>query len=148
MNNQISEQILLITSKIHEVNRVIRKYGTDTEMHDAEIHLIREIGKSDKAYNRDLAKTMNITCGAVSQTLEKLTKKGMIYKEKDEKNLSRFLIYLTPKGKIAFECHEELHSQFQEIVSNCLGDMDKTTLTKMSEFLDKLEQQIYTMKKL
>jgi DNA-binding MarR family transcriptional regulator len=111
-------------------------------MYDAEIHLIREIRRHDGSFNRMLDRQLGVTCGAVSQILSKLNRKGMIREEKDPKNQSRLLIYLTEKGETAYQSHENLHRHFGKIVGHRLTGLSQQAKKDIADLLKKINADI------
>lgn len=55
-----------------------------------------------------IAKKMYISEATLSRHLEKLLKNKLIVKKQDKKNKRKFIIEMTPRGKIKFELAKEL----------------------------------------
>ena len=141
-NRKPSYTFLRLVTKISEIDKKTRNYGTDKELHNAEIHMIKAINESDDIHVTALAKKLGVTKGAISQVLLKLEKKGMISKEKDPKNLSRLLLNVTEKGKVAYNTHEKIHQEFNEIFNDVLNSFDEKENDIIKSFLQNLESKI------
>lgn len=109
-----------VVSKIMDMDKETRYYGTDQPLYKAEIHMIKSIKKNEGIHVTGLAGMLGVTKGAVSQIIGKLEHKGMIIKDTDPRNLSRLVLRLTPKGETAYLNHEKLHEQYESFFQNAL----------------------------
>ena len=60
----------------------------------------------------EIAKQLGLTKGAVSQTVSRLEKKGIIVKTKDPYNKNELTLSLTPFGKKAYKLCESTQASF------------------------------------
>ncbi len=116
-----------------------RKFGIEEELHKSEIHLIEIIGENEGLSVTDVSKLLGITKGAVSQTLKKLEKKGLISKINDPENSSRLLVKLNAKGKIAFYAHEHWHETMDGGFKNYFTNLPEDKIRFLDEFLSMVE---------
>ena len=128
--------------KLFEVDKKTRYYGTDQQLYEAEIHMIKSIKESEGIHVTGLADLLGVTKGAVSQIIMRLQKKGMIIKDTDPRNLSRLVLRLTPKGETAYVNHEKLHQEFDDLVSEILKDASEDKIAFLREFLDVLNNRM------
>ena len=140
--NRISYTMLRVVGKIFEIDKQTRAYGTDVQLYDAEIHMIKSIKENEGIHVTGLADMLGVTKGAVSQVIMKLEKKGMIVKDVDPKNLSRLMLRLTSKGETAYVHHEELHGEFEQLVDSVLDETTEENKAFLKSFLDALEEKI------
>ncbi len=150
MKNEIAhklhEKFAEIVKLAGEAEKAPRTYGTEFPMTSSEIHLIELIGDNEARLSvTDLAKTIGVTKGAVSQTLKKLENKGFIAKETDPLNLSRIIVTLTSRGKTAYYSHRDWHETmdggFKDFFDNLSGDELSflyETLIKIESFYKKV----------
>ncbi|MBN1298325.1 MAG: MarR family transcriptional regulator [Actinobacteria bacterium] len=111
-------------------------FGTEVNLHRAEIHMVQAIGEKEGINITELANQMNITKGAVSQTVSKLAKKKIIKKSSPGDNSKEVRLYLTEKGWTGFENHNMMHMQMYDTVKKYFGAaFDK----KIAEFLSVME---------
>ena len=139
---KMSYTFLRVLTKISELDRKTRYYGTDQPLFGAEIHMIKSIRENEGIHVTGLADMLGVTKGAVSQIIMKLERKGMIEKDTDPRNLSRLMLRLTPKGETAYLCHEELHKKFDEVFYSALFDATEENEMFLKNFFDRLEKQI------
>lgn len=135
LENKVSYRLLRVCSLLEEEGRHGRTYGTDAELYEAEIHLIKAIKESDGDHLTALAEKLIITKGAVSQVLARLQKKGMATKEYDPEKRSRLIIRLTEKGETAYAAHEKYHHEFDRAVMELLDGYSQEKQNAVLAFL-------------
>ncbi|MGS0764620.1 MarR family winged helix-turn-helix transcriptional regulator [Syntrophomonas curvata] len=145
--NRISYTLLRVVWKLFEVDKKTRNYGTDEQLFEAEIHMIKSIKENEGVHVTGLAELLEVTKGAVSQIVMRLEKKGMVIKDKDDNNQSRLVLRLTPKGETAYVNHEKLHQEFDDLVSAILKEASRENIAFLTDFLDLLEDKIDDYKK-
>lgn len=103
------------------------------QLHSSEIHLLLYVGESER--NRRnvtrISETFGITKGAVSQTLSRLVRKGLLTKEIDEANRNELNIHLTDKGRRAHRACLAIKQEFFDTHAQLLtgiGDGEKEAL--------------------
>ncbi|EJO5347385.1 MarR family transcriptional regulator [Clostridium botulinum] len=139
---KISYTLLRIAKELIDIEKKTRNYGTDQQLFEAEIHMIKAIKENEGIHVTGLADILGVTKGAVSQIILRLEKKGMIIKEKDIKNQSRLVLKLTPKGEIAHINHEKFHLEFDQFVNEILGDVTEDNILFLKSFLTSIENKI------
>ncbi|WMJ81560.1 MarR family transcriptional regulator [Clostridium sp. MB40-C1] len=139
---KISYTLLRIANELLEIEKKTRNYGTDQQLFEAEIHMIKAIKENEGIHVTGLADILGVTKGAVSQIIMRLERKGMIIKEKDIKNQSRLVLKLTPKGEIAHINHERFHLEFDDFVNEILGDATEDNIIFLKSFLTSIESNI------
>lgn len=146
MNNKnkskISYTLLRIVWKLFEADKKTRYYGTDEQLFEAEIHMVKAIKENEGIHVTGLADKLGVTKGAVSQIIMKLGRKGMVVKDKDAGNQSRLVLRLTPKGEMAYVNHEKLHQEFDGIVNEILGDASEENIEFLKSFLAAFENKM------
>jgi DNA-binding MarR family transcriptional regulator len=141
--HEIIYSLMNIISKSHAINKKVMHFGTDSSLHQSEIHMIVQIAESNKPYIIGLANNLGITKGAVSQIVNKLEKKGMVIKNIDPDNRSKYSLKLTGKGSLAYRHHTELHNLvdksllriFKKIPDNTI-DVFSKTFSEINKALD------------
>ena len=88
---------------------------------NAEMQLLRAIGRHDGISVGEAAKELGITKGAVSQTISRLSCKGsFIRKEQDPDNASRLRLHLDTDGRKIHEAHERYHREMDDLEQELL----------------------------
>ncbi len=118
-----------------------KDYGSGDKLTQSEIHLIKIIADDDKNNSvTELAKITNVTKGAISQTLNKLEKKKLINKVKDENNNSKLNICLTNKGYLAYYGHEHYHDEQDMELLNFFDNLDNKEEALLSDTFCQFEK--------
>ena len=143
----VSNLLLDIAFTFERIKREIKHFGTDQYLHGAEIGMIAAIHEDEGIHVTGLAQKMGITKGAVSQTLKKLERKGMIVKETDELNQSRLVLRLTEKGMVACRNHEQMHQKFKEAVTDLLKSAGNDRLDFLTDFLSAFARGLHEYEK-
>jgi DNA-binding MarR family transcriptional regulator len=115
-------------------------------LYPAGVHMVSEIRENPGIHVTGLADKLGVTVGAVSQILAKLEMKGLITKEKDDRNQSRILLRLTPDGEDVHLNHMRFHEALDNVLCELLGDSDEEKISFLKNFLNDLENKIRTLK--
>ena len=138
----ISHALLGIVTCFQEIERQCSKFGTDVDIHMAEIHTIMAIQNNPGIHVGGLAECLGVTKGSVSELLRRLERKGLAYKEKDPLKMTRLNVFLTDKGKAANIRHMSFHSQLDGLVDEAMSTRTpeevKSIVTFLAEILDRL----------
>jgi DNA-binding MarR family transcriptional regulator len=140
----------LIRSAIDRFNRVVTKFalidrnprdfGSGERLTRAEIHLIAAVGDRPLVKVTDLARTMGVTKGAVSQNVGRLVRKEYLKKLRSMDNDKEVLLLLTEKGEVAYRGHERYHAELFEKYQGRLAEEDvrkfNSVLAKIEKFAD------------
>ncbi len=139
--HEITRQLLDVVEQFNKYDKQSRTFGTDHELFVAEIHLIAFIGNSENCCISDIAKSMQVTKGAVSQMVKKLEKKGYLIKLVDSENKTRVLVHLTQKGRNAFEGHLRYHEELDVKIFNVLQTYNSQQRSTIYKFLSEVQWQ-------
>ncbi|MCP4117179.1 MAG: winged helix-turn-helix transcriptional regulator [Desulfobacteraceae bacterium] len=127
-----------IMNKMKRIEQKPRRFGTDFILYPSEIHTIEAIGRNAGINVTALAALQGVTKGAVSQTLQKLVKKGMVIRMKDEMSDREVLLKLSDTGQVAYHAHEDFHSRIDPELMEIIGQADDANI----EFIEKLFKAI------
>lgn len=136
----ISRSFLDAVEQFNRYDKKARTFGTDHELFLAEIHLIDFIGRSEDCCISDIAKSLHVTKGAVSQMVKKLERKGYLAKAGDPENRVRVIVQLTQKGGRAFREHCRYHRELDEKISAVLKDYDEGQQLTIERFLRQIQK--------
>ncbi|KKX56385.1 hypothetical protein X546_04670 [Brevibacillus borstelensis cifa_chp40] len=114
------------------------------QIYYAEIHTVSAIKENEGIHITALAEKLGVTLGAVSQILIKLEKKGLIKKERDPRNQSRFLLTLTCEGEIAHLNHLRFHEAFDDLVYSVLEGKSEEQVRFLKQCLIDLAAKLQT----
>ena len=136
---KLAQQVDRITNRLIFLEKKILLRLGDLKLHPSEIHLMLALVQEPGLGATDLAARLGITKGAVSQTLTRLVKKGVVSKDQDPGQRNRLSLSFTPLGRRALALFEsqrqEARAQYaqylasltpeeQEIIGRFLGRLD------------------------
>lgn len=139
---RISYLLLRLVNKFFDTDKKTRYYGTDKQIFESEIHMIKAIKENEGIHVTGLANKLGITKGAVSQIIMKLEKKDLIRKEKDVYNQSKLVLKLTSSGEIAYINHEKLHKKLDDMISEILDKVSEENIEFLKVFLMSVEDRL------
>lgn len=103
-------------------NQIIKiEYGTLVQGHYkdltiSEFHTIDNIGPDNHNTMSDVAGRLGITLGTLTTSVNRLIKKGYVYKEKSQEDKRIYHLRLTEKGVGAFHAHATFHQEMIQVI--------------------------------
>lgn len=154
--NEIASTYERILQKLDRVVTVMESmhapslsFGTGVPMYRREIHTIQAIGKNPGINITTMAERMGVTKGAISQTIKKLSKKGLVSKTYAPGNAKEVILELTDLGRIGFHNHEKFHMEALSIAREYFGDNFESkfeaieaVMTDLNAILDEYEKRL------
>jgi len=146
---QILDEVL---TKVELLHTPSHDFGTGIPIYRKEIHTLQAIGRHPKINITALAEYMGVTKGAVSQTIAKLIKKGMVQKQYAKGSKKEVILELTDLGWVGYHNHEKFHMEMLAIARECYGEqldtkiaMFTSVMTDLNEILDEYKTRKKTM---
>lgn len=146
---QILDEVM---TKVESLHTPFHDFGTGIPIYRKEIHTLQAIGQHPKINVTSLAEYMRVTKGAVSQTVAKLAKKGLIQKRYAKGSKKEVTLELTDLGWTGFHNHEKFHTDMFNIAQEYYGEqlkiklkMFKTVMTDFKVILDEYEKNRKTI---
>ena len=124
-----------VVARLATIQQTPRSYGTDVQIHSTEIHTVQAIGENEAMSLTQLAKHMGVTKGALSQTVAKLTRKGLVTKGLAPGNAREIRVALTDSGWTAHRHHEAFD---RRILSAIEAHCGSATPRKVKRYLEVL----------
>ena len=97
------------------------------------------IAKGQDINASKMAARLGVTKGAVSQTLARLEKKGILNKIKDPQNKNELTVHFTPLGKNVLEEQRKLRATFYEQYAKYFSNISEKEEVIIMGFLKKME---------
>ncbi len=145
--NHICFALLSLVNQFYKLERQCRNFGTDVEIHLAEIQMIMTIHNAQGIHVNGLAEKLGITKGSVSEMLRKLERKGLVRKEKDPLKMTRLNIYLTDKGLLAHQNHICLHQKLDNLVLEAAAEHGPELLKSFTSLLNDILMRLAAFSK-
>lgn len=109
--HELMEATYRLSEKINAYESIPRTYGTEDELYMMEAHTLNLIGDLRQTNVSEIARLMKKTKGAVSQMIDRLDRKDLISKTKNQNDQRGFIIQLTDKGSKVYDYHKELDKE-------------------------------------
>ena len=145
--NHICFALLSLVNQFYKLERQCRNFGTDVEIHLAEIQMIMTIHNAQGIHVNGLAEKLGITKGSVSEMLRKLERKGLVRKEKDPLKMTRLNIYLTDKGLLAHQNHICFHQKLDNLVLEAAAEHSPEMLGSFTSLLNDILMRLAAFSK-
>lgn len=111
MQCQLIEGLFDVLQAIREEQCVARDYGDGTPLYHAEVSLLDIIHRHPDHSAAQLAETLGITRGALTQTAKKLMEKGLITQYHLPNNRKTKYHQLTDAGEAVRQGHAQFHEE-------------------------------------
>ena len=108
-------------------------------LHPSEIHLMQVIKERPDLNASEMAQRLGVSNGAVSQTLARLERKGVIKKAKDPSLKNRVTATFTESGRTAIRSFEEKQASSVESFSTYLAGLSEREKEVIGGFLSRVE---------
>jgi DNA-binding MarR family transcriptional regulator len=137
---KLAGQIRRVTNRLIflEKRSVFRHEGL--RLHPSEIHLMQVIAEQPDLNAGEMAQKLGVSNGAVSQTLARLERKGVIKKAKDPSLKNRVSATFTASGKEAIQRFEENQASSVEAFSNYLAGLSERERQVIGSFLSSVDE--------
>ena len=102
----------LLVKLFNEIMNIEEKAIITEEFKDIsnnDMHIIEAIGTGEPKNMSTVAKLMSVTVGTLTIAINNLVKKGYVSRVRSEEDRRVVLIFLTEKGKRAYQHHREFH---------------------------------------
>ena len=103
-----------------------------------DMHVIEAVGMGEPKNMSSVAKLLSVTVGTLTISVNNLVKKGYIHRVRSNEDRRVVLIFLTDKGKKAFNHHKKFHEDMIQSLIAGLSDKEintlVTALTNLKEF--------------
>ncbi len=130
-HHALISQIMGFINKILFLEKKTKYQYNDVTLYPSELHLMLFIHQKQDTNATGIAERMGVTKGAVSQTLSRLDKKGILRKIKDPYNKNELTIEFTTLGKNVLDHYlhmtAEIHQQYDQYLST-LNDNERTII--------------------
>lgn len=135
-NQNLVTKIFDTISKLTSLDRRRNIFYKDIKLYPSEIHLLLFVYHIQDKNITQIADHLGLTKGAISQTLSRLNRKGIIIKETEPSQKNQLHIQFTDKGKILMEHVNEFRSLLETEFLNYLESKSIEEKQLISDFLD------------
>ena len=139
---QILQKLDEMMTHLESMHTPLLSFGTGVLMSRGEIHTIQAIGRNSGINVTTLAEHMGVTKGAVSQSIKKLSEKGLVRKTHPPGNAKKVILELTELGCIGFHNHEKFHMDTLDIAREYYGDQLGSKLERIHLAVDDIYRML------
>jgi DNA-binding MarR family transcriptional regulator len=138
----IKKQLIQVINKtiFKEKKKIFNFKGVS--LYPSEVHLMLVIKNDIDTNATEIARQLGLTKGAISQTLSRLEKKGIIRKTKDPYKKNELTLSLTGFGKKAYEICQSSQASFIEAHEGFLAKLNSRETEVIFNFLLHMEKAI------
>lgn len=111
-----------------------REYAPGESLYMREVHFIVAVGLGDGKTMSELADTLEVTAGAVSQLAARMEKKGYVMRMKSAGDKRQTIARLTEKGIALYKEHTEYDQENYRKISEVLCDFSDEELKKILHY--------------
>jgi DNA-binding MarR family transcriptional regulator len=136
-DQRLMKELQTIINKILFLERKNLLRLKDITLYPSEIHLLLVVNRDQPSNATKMAEKLGITKGAVSQTLTRLERKGILIKSKNELTVS-----LTATGKTAYDQYEKIRLSLFNQFESCFSNFSVSEREIIYRFLLSLESAL------
>ena len=111
ISEEIIELFIRLCNKYKAMEKIPLDFGAGGLLYHSEMHMIDQIGDHPEMNITELAKSAGVTKGAISQTVTKLEKKGVVTRYKGADNEKEVFLQFTDIGRDIYKKHKEVDKE-------------------------------------
>ena len=138
----ILQKLEKVIARVESMHTPSLSFGTGVLMHTREIHTVQAIGHHAGINVTKLAEHTGVTKGAVSQTLKKLIRKGLVRKTHAPGNDKEVVLELTDLGWVGFHNHEKFHMDTLDLAREYYGGELRSKLERINLAVDDIYRML------
>ncbi len=142
---QLFELVHQVGNRFVALDKDLVVVHESVKFHTSEIDLLGVVARTPGIHPTEIARRLNVTKGAVSQTLTRLLRKQAIEKRADPTNKVAVNVTVTPFGQGALEAfHRQIEGQWRQFASY-LDELDGRDHQAVTGFLTTLRNFLNTL---
>lgn len=137
---QAVSQIMEMVDRILQIEKRKHIAVEGVELYPSEIHLMLHVADEQATNLTRIAERLGITKGALSQTLGRLGRKGMLVKSKDPHAKNELTVSFTPQGQRALKEFRALRSAVEARYDSYFAELDEGERETIGRFLTRMNE--------
>ena len=129
----------VLVKLFREINTIEGEYK---ELTVNDMHVIEAIDIHDAKNMTTVAKSLSVTTGTLTISVNGLVKKGYVERTRSEEDRRVVLISLTEKGRKAFVRHQQFHQEMIDAIIDGLNKEEQVILEKALSNLNQFFRRI------
>lgn len=140
---KINEYLTAIFNNVLIIEESSLRSSRFSDVTIKEMHTIDVIGEKKDATPTDVARTLMVTLGTVTTSLNNLERKGYIERVRSTKDRRVVHLYLTKKGRLVYRLHQRFHRAMVRQITEGMDEVEfkvmKKGLLNLYQFLEDLK---------
>lgn len=140
---KINEYLTAIFNNVLIIEESSLRSSRFSDVTIKEMHTIDVIGEKKDATPTDVARTLMVTLGTVTTSLNNLERKGYIERVSSTKDRRVVHLYLTKKGRLVYRLHQRFHRAMVRQITEGMDEEEykvmKKGLLNLYQFLEDLK---------
>lgn len=140
---KINEYLTAIFNNVLIIEESSLRSSRFSDVTIKEMHTIDVIGEKKDATPTDVARTLMVTLGTVTTSLNNLERKGYIERVRSTKDRRVVHLYLTKKGRLVYRLHQRFHRAMVRQITEGMDEAEykamKKGLLNLYHFLEDLK---------
>lgn len=130
ITSTLNEVLVKLFRDINTIEERAIKTGEYKELTVNDMHVIEAIDIHEPKNMSTVAKSLSVTTGTLTISVNGLVKKGYVERTRSEEDRRVVLISLTEKGRRAFAQHERFHQDMIDAIVESLSQEEQEILEK------------------
>ena len=130
INQTLNELLVGLFHDIMTIEEKAIRKGPFKEVTVNDMHVIEAIGVEKSKNMSTVAKSLGVTMGTLTISVNSLVKKGFVERIRSEEDRRVVLISLTAQGRKAFKYHQQFHDDMIQSIVGQLEEDEKKVLQK------------------
>ena len=130
INIALNEILVKLFRNIGTIEENTLKKGKYKNVTVNDMHVIEAIGVGEPKNMTAVAKTLAVTTGTLTISVNSLVKKGLVERVRSEEDRRVVLVSLSQSGKAAYEYYQKFHREMVRAVIKNLNEEEKDVLAK------------------
>ena len=140
---KINEYLTAIFNNVLIIEESSLRSSRFSDVSIKEMHTIDVVGEKKDATPTDVARTLLVTLGTVTTSLNNLERKGYIERVRSTKDRRVVHLYLTKKGRLVYRLHQRFHRAMVRQITEGMNETEykvmKKGLLNLYNFLEDLK---------
>ena len=145
IRDTLNELLVKLFRSINTIEEQAIRTGAYRDLTVNDMHVIEAIGTEDARNMTSVAKSLSVTTGTLTISVNSLVKKSYVQRVRSEEDRRVVLVSLTEKGKQAFAHHKNFHDKMIEAVIDGLnpeeGEVLRKSLGNLMEYFGSLQKK-------
>lgn len=144
INAALNEVFVKVFKNITAIEEQVIRTDAYQKATTNDMHVIEAIGMGKPKNMTSVAKSLSVTTGTLTISVNSLVKKGFVERVRSEEDRRVVLISLTEKGKQIYVKHRKFH---EEMVNGIVAQLDEQEKILLKKVLSNLNQYFKEMQK-